>query len=91
MSTDVPTSEPLTTSITPWLSVHRGAEAVDYYTVRMILTVEDPDSVFERALAAGATAVAPIYEEHGWRIGRVADPFGHHWEIGKPLSRDSVP
>jgi hypothetical protein len=29
MSTDVPASEPLTTSLTPWLSVHRGAEAVN--------------------------------------------------------------
>ncbi len=59
-------------------------------SVRMILTVEDPDSVFEQAVAAGATVVAPIYEEHGWRIGRVADPFGHHWEIGKPRSRAQV-
>jgi PhnB protein len=53
--------------------------------VRMILTVDDPDSVFARALAAGATEVAPIYEGHGWRIGRISDPSGHHWEIGKPL------
>jgi PhnB protein len=55
-------------------------------SVRMILTVENPDSVFEQAITAGATVVAPVYEDHGWRIGRVADPFGHHWEIGKPLS-----
>ena len=27
----------------------------------------------------------PGGEEHGWRLGRVADPFGHHWEIGTPL------
>jgi PhnB protein len=27
-------------------------------------------------------------EAYGWRIGRVRDPFGHHWEIGKPLPRD---
>ncbi|WP_171645176.1 VOC family protein [Paenibacillus phytorum] len=52
----------------------------------MIFTVKDPDSVFKWALAAGATEVAPISEGHGWRIGRVIDPFGHHWEIGKPLS-----
>ncbi|MGH2597067.1 MAG: VOC family protein [Actinomycetota bacterium] len=55
-------------------------------SVRTILTVEDPDSVFEQAVTAGATVVAAIYEDHGWRIGRVADPFGHHWEIGKPLA-----
>jgi PhnB protein len=53
--------------------------------VRMILTVDDPDAVFEQAIAAGATEVAPITEGHGWRVGRVADPSGHHGEIGKPL------
>jgi PhnB protein len=53
--------------------------------VRMILTVDDPDSVFAQAIAAGATEVAPITEGYGWRVGRIADPFGHHWEIGKPL------
>ena len=54
-------------------------------TVRMVLTVADPDSVFGRALTAGASKVVPVREEHGWRFGRVVDPFGHHWEIGRPL------
>ena len=54
-------------------------------SVRMILTVADPDAAFDRAVSAGATVVAGIYEGHGWRIGRVADPFGHHWEIGRRL------
>ena len=132
MSSCTPESEPVKTSIAPWLSVNRATEAVDYYqaafgaveryrleddagkvvvaqlaiegadfwlqedvdsspefqdrrSVRMILTVDDPDSVFEQAIAAGATEVAAVSEGHGWRIGRVADPFGHHWEIGKPL------
>ena len=53
--------------------------------VRMILTVDDPDSLFAQAVAAGAIVVAPIAEGNGWRVGRVADPSGHHWEIGKPL------
>lgn len=53
--------------------------------IRMILTVEDPESVFGQAVAAGATEIAPVAEGHGWRIGRLADPFGHHWEVGKPL------
>jgi PhnB protein len=61
-------------------------EALHGRSVRMILTVEDPDAVFARAVAAGATEVAPIYEDHGWRIGRVADPSGHHWEIGRRLA-----
>jgi PhnB protein len=55
-------------------------------TARMILTVADPDGVIDRALAAGATQVSPVAEEHGWRLGRIVDPFGHHWEIGRPLS-----
>jgi len=41
--------------------------------------------VVERAVAAGATVIYPVGEEHGWRLGRIEDPFGHHWEIGKPL------
>jgi PhnB protein len=53
--------------------------------VRMILTVDDPDPVFAHAVAAGAAEVAPISEAYGWRIGRVADPFGHHWEVGRRL------
>jgi PhnB protein len=53
--------------------------------VRMILTVDDPDSVFARAVAAGATEIAPVSDDHGWRVGRLADPFGHHWEVGRPL------
>ena len=60
-------------------------DALNRMSVRMILTVDDPDAMFDRAIAAGAIEVAPIYEDHGWRIGRVADPFGHHWEIGRRL------
>jgi PhnB protein len=58
-------------------------------SVRMVLTAEDPDSAFNRAVAAGATVVCPMTTEHAWRIGRVVDPFGHHWEIGKPLRESS--
>jgi PhnB protein len=54
-------------------------------SIRMILTVDDPDSVFAQAVATGATEVAPISEGQGWRVGRVTDPSGHQWEIGKPL------
>ena len=50
-------------------------------TVRMMLMVDDPDSSFAKAIAAGATSVSPVANQHGWRVGRVVDPFGHHWEI----------
>lgn len=55
-------------------------------SVRMILTVADPDSVFDQAIKAGAKEVFPVGEEYGWRLGRVVDPFGLHWEIGHQLS-----
>jgi PhnB protein len=54
-------------------------------TGRMLLVVEDPDGSFTRALAAGAVSVSPVADEHGWRLGRIVDPFGHEWEIGQPL------
>jgi len=54
-------------------------------TVRMILTVPDPDGIFAKAVLAGAREVVPVKEDYGWRLGRVVDPFGHHWEIGHPL------
>ena len=46
-------------------------------TVRMILTVPDPDAMFAKALAAGARPVVAVKEDYGWRLGRVVDPFGH--------------
>jgi PhnB protein len=58
-------------------------------TVRMVMIVDDPDAAFERAVAAGATVVVPVKNEYGWRLGRIVDPFGHHWEIGKPLTDGS--
>jgi len=61
-------------------------ESLGGSTVRIIFTVADPDAMFERALKAGATQVWAVTEEHGWRVGRVADPFGHQWEIGRPVA-----
>jgi len=55
-------------------------------SVRMILTVPDPDATFAKAIAAGARQVHAVTEDYGWRLGRVVDPFGHHWEIGRPLA-----
>jgi PhnB protein len=127
-------------SIAPWLSVRRGAHAVEFYkaafgateafrlngpddtvvarlsvdgaefwladespehgnfspeslggsSVRLILTVPDPDAVFARAVRAGASEIYPVSEGHGWRVGRVLDPFGHQWQIGRPLIRRSL-
>jgi len=75
-----------------WLSeessehANLSPESAEGGSVRMILTVSDPDALFIQALEAGAVQVFPVGEEHGWRLGRLVDPFGHHWEIGRPLS-----
>ena len=58
--------------------------------VRMILTVEDPESVHSEAVKAGATELSSVSEGHGWLIGRLSDPFGHQWEVGRPL-KDAGP
>lgn len=74
-----------------WLSDESPAngnfspETLGGSTTRMILTVADPDGLFAQALAAGAREASPVVEEHGWRSGRLVDPFGHHWEIGRPV------
>lgn len=128
-------SESFRGSISPWLSVRKSAQAVEFYkaafgakeifrleddgggvvarlsvdgaefwvsdespehknfspeslgggTVRMIWEVADPDAAFAKAVAAGATPVTPVEEMHGWRVGRVVDPYGHHWEIAREL------
>jgi PhnB protein len=57
----------------------------DARAVRMILSVDDPDAVFARAVAAGAAIVASMHEDYGWRTGRITDPFGHDWEVSKQL------
>ena len=74
-----------------WLSDESPAfgnfspETLKGNTVRMILIVANPDAVFEQAIKAGAKEIFPVGEEYGWRLGRITDPFGHHWEIGHPL------
>jgi PhnB protein len=59
--------------------------SIDGATSRMLLVIEDPETIVQRAVAAGAVESSPVSEEHGWRLGRIIDPFGHEWEIGEPL------
>ena len=56
-------------------------------TSRTLLVVGDPDDVVRRAVSAGAVETSPVSDEHGWRLGRIVDPFGHEWEIGHPVVR----
>jgi PhnB protein len=63
----------------------RHPNALGGATSRTLLIVDDPDAVFGQAVTAGATPAAQPGNEHGWRVARITDPFGHHWEIGRPL------
>jgi PhnB protein len=71
-----------------WVQVDSDAsqEARGAGSVRMILSVDDPDSVFAQAISAGGMEVAPMSEGHGWRTGRLTDPFGYDWEMSKQLT-----
>jgi PhnB protein len=60
-------------------------DAVGGATGRMLLVVDDPETVVAAAVAAGAVETSAVGDEHGWRLGRLKDPFGHEWEVGHPL------
>jgi PhnB protein len=60
--------------------------ALNGTSVRLSLIVDDPDDVAAKAIAAGASELFEVADQpYGMRQGRVVDPFGHHWLIGKPL------
>ena len=53
-------------------------------TSRLLLVVDDPEAVMRSATDAGAVETSAVQDEHGWRLGRIVDPYGHEWEIGHP-------
>ncbi len=64
---------------------NKSATSLGGNNVRMIINESNPDALFDKAIQAGATEIFPVGEGHGWRLGRLADPFGLHWEIGYEL------
>jgi len=55
-------------------------------SVRLSVVTDDPDEAARRAVQAGATVVFPVEDQpYGMRQGRIADPFGHHWLLGRYL------
>jgi PhnB protein len=56
------------------------------YSFGIHLYVDNVDELYERALQAGATALAPIVDQpYGDREGSVKDRFGNHWYIASPV------
>ena len=59
-----------------------GPELLGGSPVQLMIYVEDCDTVFQRALAHGATEVKPLTDQfYGDRSGSLTDPFGHHWTV----------
>ncbi|MQW75335.1 glyoxalase [Nocardioides sp. dk4132] len=47
------------------------------------LITADPDAVFDKAVAAGASVLrAMVEQDYGGRGGSVIDPEGNHWSFG---------
>jgi len=58
----------------------RSPKTVGGTPMSLHVYVEDADSVFDRAIKAGATALQPVEDKfYGDRSGQFEDPFGHHW------------
>jgi PhnB protein len=60
----------------------RSPKAIGGSPVTLSVYVEDVDTVFDRAIAAGAKSLRPVKTEfYGDRSGQFEDPFGHRWSI----------
>jgi PhnB protein len=60
----------------------RGPRSTGGTPVSLHMYVEDADSVFERAVDAGAKPMRPVEDQfYGDRLGSFEDPFGHHWHV----------
>ena len=69
----------------------KAPETVKGTTITVHMYVPDVDRSFDRAVAAGATAMMqPRDMFWGDRMGKVADPFGHHWSIATHI-KDLTP
>jgi PhnB protein len=65
----------------------RAPQTVGATTVDLGVFLEDPDSLMDSALAAGARLISPMQDyEYGYRQGSFEDPFGHHWTLQKKLA-----
>jgi PhnB protein len=60
----------------------RSPQSLGGSPVGICLYVEDVDTRFHQAVAAGATVMRPLADQfYGDRSGTLTDPFGHVWTI----------
>jgi len=61
---------------------YKGAKSLGGSPVSLMIYVEDVDSVFNRAVEAGAIVREAVSDKfYGDRIGTLIDPFGHVWHV----------
>jgi PhnB protein len=59
-----------------------GPQTLNGTTMGILLYVEDADTMFQKAVAAGAKVLRPLKDQfYGDRSGSLEDPFGHRWTI----------
>lgn len=68
----------------------KGPQTLGGSPVKLLIYVEDVDTVFNRAVAAGASVKEAVKEKFfGDRIGTLTDPFGHVWHVS--THKEDVP
>ena len=61
---------------------HRSPKALGGSPVGIMIYVDDVDTIFKQAIAAGGTEAKPLQDQfYGDRSGSITDPFGHIWTI----------
>jgi len=61
---------------------YKGPKSIGGSSVSLMIYVDDVDTVFDRAVAAGGTAKEAVTDKfYGDRMGTVVDPFGHVWHV----------
>lgn len=69
---------------------YNGPQTIGGSAVSLMIYVEDVDTVFERAVTAGATVKQALEDKfYGDRSGTIVDPFGHIWHIS--THKEDVP
>ena len=61
---------------------YKGPQSLGGSPVSLMIYVEDVDSIFNQAVAAGASVKEAVSDKfYGDRIGTLTDPFGHVWHV----------
>jgi PhnB protein len=61
---------------------YKGPQSLGGSPVSIMIYVTDVDTIFNQAVAAGATVKEAVSDKfYGDRMGTLTDPFGHVWHI----------